>query len=584
MHFSARPEWKPEQAMNQDSMDLVSGRGYGFRYWNQLFTDRQLVALSTLSTLVDEARSQIRTDALKRGFSREPTPLRNGGSGAVAYSEAVSVYLAFLVGQIANHCSAFCGWNIPNQHIRSTFSLQAIPMVWDFAEVNVFSSSSGSLNSLLTRMVKGFETLAQGRMASEIVQLDAASSSKVSAAIISTDPPYYDNIGYADLSDFFFCWIRHSLRTIYPDLFSFLATPKEDELVATTYRHGSKAVAESFFMSGMSKAIANMSRSSLDGYPTTIYYAFKQNEIDNDGISSTGWATFLQAVIDADYSVVGTWPMRTERPGRMISVGTNALANSVVLVCRTRGHEAGVIGRAEFIRLLKRELPPAIEALQKAHITPADMPQSAIGPGMGVFSRYNAVLEADDSRMSAKTALQLINRELDEYLSGIQGEFDPETRFALNWYEQYGVNEGEYGIANSIATARGVSVEGVRKSGIVVASSGRVRILKRDEIDPKWEPAKDSHPTVWKCGQHLVKAMEHGGEGGAAKILKEIGHLRADATRDLAYCLYDIAANKRRDASEATAWNGLIAVWSELIQQAETIREDPVDLQDALEF
>ena len=403
--------------------------------------------------------------------------------------------------------------------------------------------------------------------------------------MISTDPPYYDNIGYADLSDFFFCWMKPLIRPVYPNLFGVLATPKSEELVASPYRHGGNEAAESFFLDGMSKAISCMMRQSSPDYPATIYYAFKQSEIAQEGISSTGWATFLQAVIKAGYAVVGTWPMRTEKPGRMISVGTNALANSVVLVCRKREVSAETISRAEFVGVLKRELPPAIEELQKANISPADMPQTAIGPGMGVFSRCKAVLEADDSKMTVKTALQLINRELDEYLGGIQGEFDADTRFAITWFEQNGMEAGDYGTANSIATARGISVDSVRHAGIVESAAGRVRILKRNEIDPGWDPTADTHLTVWECCQHLIRELEQGGEQAAALLLRKIGPAHADAAKDLAYCLYDICANKRRNApGEASSYNGLIAVWSELTRQAAAIHDTRGDLQGSLEL
>ena len=433
----------------------------------------------------------------------------------------------------------------------------------------------------------GVKTLNALRIASNGTeqQSDAQTISYPDEALISTDPPYYDNIGYADLSDFFFCWMKPLIRPVYPDLFDVLATPKSEELVATPYRHGGKKAAESFFLDGMSKAIANMARQSSPDYPATIYYAFKQSEIAQEGISSTGWATFLQAVLEAGYAVVGTWPMRTEMANRMIASGTNALANSVVLVCRKREGSAEIISRAEFIGALKRELPPAIEELQKANISPADMPQSAIGPGMGVFSRCKAVLEADDSPMIVKTALQLINRELDEYLGGIQGEFDADTRFAITWFEQNGLAAGDYGTANSIATARGISVDSVKHAGIVESAAGKVRILERDEIDAGWDPTADTHVTVWECCQHLIRELEQGGEQAAALLLRKIGPAHADAAKDLAYCLYDICANKRRNAGEAaSSYNGLIAVWSELTRQAAAIHDTRGDLQGSLEL
>ncbi len=327
-----------------------------------------------------------------------------------------------------------------------------------------------------------------------------------------------------------------------------------------------------------------MAQQSSPDYPATIYYAFKPHEVTQEGISSTGWATFLQAVLEAGYAVVGTWPMRTEKPGRMISVGTNALANSIVLVCRKRRSNAAVISRAEFIGALKRELPPAIKELQKANISPADMPQSAIGPGIAVFSQCESVLEADDSEMTVKSALQLINRELDEYLGGIQGEFDTETRFAITWFEQNGMASGDYGTANNIAMARGISVDSVEHAGIIESAAGKVRILAREEIDPDWEPETDRHLSVWKCCQHLIRELDQGGEQAAALLLRKIGPNYGDSAKDLAYCLYDISANNRRDAGEAVFYKGLIAVWPELTRQAASIRETRSDHQYSLDL
>lgn len=580
---SAKPTWKPEQRQ-PDNPRWFSPPAYGMETFGDLFTDRQLVALNTFSDLVHEARAQVERDASQSDLSPDPTPLRDGGKGAKAYAEAVSVYLGFLVGQLANHCSTICGWNSPNQQMRSTFSRQALPMTWDFAEVNVFSESSGSYHSLFTRMVKGFEAIGYGTQPSAIRQIDAQSVSYPPGAVISSDPPYYDNIGYADLSDFFFCWMRPAMRLSFPDLFGLLSTPKAEELVATPYRHGGKDRAEAFFLKGMSDAIAHMAQGSSPEFPATIYYAFKQSEIEQEGISSTGWATFVQAVIDAGYSLVGTWPMRTEKPGRMIAVGTNALANSVVLVCRKKEASAEVITRAEFVRALKRELPPGIAELQAANIAPADMPQSAIGPGMGVFSRYKAVLESDDSPMSVKTALQLINRELDEYLGGIQGEFDADTRFAITWFEQHGIGKGEYGVADNLARARGISVESVKHAGIVESAAGKVRILTRDELDDDWDPEEDRHLTVWECLQHLVRLHEKDGiSHDTAVLLKKIS-AQAEAVKDLAYCLYDISANKRKDAKEATAYNALIADWTELTKAAAAIHDTSGDRQTRMDI
>ena len=580
--LSATPEWKPETPLPAD-MRAFWTPPYGLRTFGDLFTDRQLVALNTFSDLVHEARAEIKRDALAAGLSDDPTPLRDGGTGAKAYAEAVSVYLAFGISKLTNLGSTITSWMSDRGALRETFARQAIPMAWDFAEVNFFSNSGGSWSTPIDKIRMAVADLPASSPGS-IRQVSASDVTYSPNTVISTDPPYYDNIGYADLSDFFFCWMKPLIRPVYPDLFGVLATPKSEELVATPYRHGGKEAAESFFLDGMSKAIARMARRSSPDYPATIFYAFKQSEIAQEGVSSTGWATFLQAVIEAGYAVVGTWPVRTESPGRIIATGTNALANSVVLVCRKREDSAETISRAEFIGALKRELPPAIEELQKANISPADMPQSAIGPGMGVFSRCKAVLEADDSPMTVKTALQLINRELDEYLGGIQGEFDADTRFAITWFEQNGLAAGDYGTANSIATARGISVDSVKHAGIVDSAAGKVRILKRDEIDAGWDPADDTHLTVWECCQHLIRELEQGGEQAAALLLRKIGGGHADAAKDLAYCLYDICANKRRDAGEAAAYNGLIAVWSELTRQAAALHDTRGDRQGALDL
>lgn len=578
--LSAKPEWKPETSLPNDPRNFWTV-DYGLTTFGDLFTDRQLVALNTVSDLVHEARAQIEADA-NITFSTETTPLRDGGNGAKAYAEAVSVYLAFAIDRLADAGSSIATWSSA-EFIRFTFARQAIPMTWDFAECNVFSESTGNFLGAVDWVWKALSSVVPSATGTE-VQHDAQTVQLPDGAVISTDPPYYDNIGYADLSDYFYVWLRRNIKDVYPNLGGTLAVPKAEELVATPYRHGGKLKAEQHFLNGMTSAISSLARQATSRFPTTIYYAFKQGEFEKDGLSSTGWATFLQAVIEAGYSIVGTWPVRTERSARTIATGTNALANSVVLVCRKKEVSADVITRAEFVRALKRELPPAITELQAANIAPADMPQSAIGPGMGVFSRYTAVLEADDSPMTVKSALQLINRELDEYLGGIQGEFDADTRFAITWFEQNGMGKGDYGTANSIATARGISVESVKHAGIVESGAGKVRLLGRDELDDSWSPTSDTHLTIWECLQHLVKRHEENGISfETAALLKQIGN-NADAVKDLAYCLYDIAANKRKDAKEATAYNALIADWTELTREAASIRDVRGGAQGSLDL
>ncbi len=577
--MSALPEWEPETSLPNDPRNFWTV-DYGLTTFGDLFTDRQLVALNTFSDLVHEAREVIEQDALAAGLSSDPTSLRDGGKAAKAYAEAVSVYLAFAIDRLADAGSSIATWS-SSGFIRFTFARQAIPMTWDFAECNVMSDSTGNFMGAVDWVWKsllGFRPNASGT----VVQNDAQSAKLPDGAVVSTDPPYYDNIGYADLSDYFYVWLRQNIKDVYPELGGTISVPKAEELVATPYRYGSKEKAEAHFMTGMTAAISSLSGQSCSAFPATIYYAFKQSEIEQQGISSTGWSTFLQAIISAGYAIVGTWPIRTERAARTIATGNNALANSVVLVCRKKDASAEVITRAEFIRALKRELPPAIAELQAANIAPADMPQSAIGPGMGVFSRCKAVLGADDKPMTVKTALQLINVELDAYLGGIQGEFDAETRFAITWFEQNGMAKGDYGVADNLARARGIAVDGVAHAGIVESAAGKVRLLRRDELDPEWEPRTDPPTTVWECLQHLVRQHEKDGIAkDTALLVKKIGD-KADAAKDLAYCLYDISANKRRDTKEAMAYNALIADWAELTREAATIHDTRGDRQTRL--
>jgi putative DNA methylase len=568
--MSAAPDWKPETPLPNDKRAFWTPP-YGLRTFGDLFTNRQLVALNTLSDLVHEAREKIEKDALTAGLSSDPTLLRDGGTAAKAYAEAVSIYLGFAIDRLADAGSSIATW-ATGGFIRFTFARQAIPMTWDFAECNFLSNSTGNFRGAIEWIFKAISEFLP-RNSGSVCQQDAQNVVLPDGAVISTDPPYYDNIGYADLSDFFYVWMRRNIKLIYPELSATLAVPKAEELVAIPYRHGGRSQAESFFLHGMTEVLSGLAKQSNSGLPATIYYAFKQSEIEQEGLSSTGWATFLQAVIDSGYSIVGTWPVRTERAARTIASGTNALANSVVLVCRKKEDTAQVITRAEFIGALKRELPPAIEELQTANIAPTDMPQSAIGPGFGIFSSYKSVLESDDSPMTVKTALQIINRELDEYLSGIEGEFDADTRFTITWFEQNGLEKGDSGTAISIAQARGIAVESVKHAGIIEYAAGKVRILSRDEMEEDWSPETDTHLTHWECCQNLIRALENEGEFEAAVLMKKMGGDKADAAKDLAYRLYDIC-DKKGWAKEGTSYNGLIAVWSDLTAQAAMITDD----------
>ncbi|MCZ2203332.1 DUF1156 domain-containing protein [Bartonella sp. A05] len=557
---------KPETELPNNPQYCSIGK-YGLKTFGDLFTSRQLVVLNTFTDLVDETREQIEQDAIEAGLPNDKISLRDGGTGAKAYAEAVSVYLSFSVSKLADRSSANCSWNATPQALRNTFGRQALPMIWDFAEANPFSDSTGNFKSCIEGIYKVISKLPACGVAREY-QRDAQTVKYPPNTVISTDPPYYDNIGYADLSDFFYVWLRRNLKNIYPDIFGVLATPKQDELVADSYRHGGRGKAENFFLKGMRKAIYNMANQASPDHPATIYYAFKQSEASKEGVSSRGWATFLQAMMDAGYSITGTWPMRTERAGRMTALNANVLANSVVLVCRKRSKTAETIFRGEFIRALDSEFPDAVEKLKSSNISATDLRQSAIGPGMAIFSRYKAVLETDDTAMSVNTALQIINQKLDQHNDDLQGDFDDETRFAITWFTQFGMNKGDFGAANSLAQARGISVEQVKHAGIIESVAGKVRLLKRCELAIDWSPERDQHLTIWECCQYLIFFHEKNGiNDKTAYILQRISRY-VEAVRDLAYCLYDIAANTRQDAKEALPYNALIADWSELTRLA----------------
>jgi len=564
----AEPHWRPE---GEIAARMTGGNctPYGLTSWGDLFTPRQLVALTTFSDLVGEARERIQRDAVAAGLPDDGKPLRDGGTGAMAYAEAVGVYLAFLVNQVANHSSSVCGWNSANTQMRSVFARQAIPMVWDYAESNPFCCSSGSYANLIERQVKGFVALGGGAEGAA-GQLDANQQSISQGKLVSADPPYYDNIGYADLSDFFYVWLRRSLRPVFPDLFGTLAVPKTQELVATAYRHGSKVRAESFFLSGMTEAMHRVAELSHPSFPVTIYYAFKQSESETDtGVASTGWESFLGAVIRAGFAVAGTWPIRTEKQGRVIGNDTNALASSIVLVCRRRPDDAPTTTRRDFVAELRRELPSALAHLQRGNIAPVDLAQAAIGPGMAVFTRYAKVLGAEGSPLTVREALALINQTLDEALTEQEGDFDADSRWALAWFEQHGFAEGDFGVAETLSKAKNTSVAGLEQAGILRSSRGKVRLLRAGELLAGWDPATDPRLSAWEIVHHLVRALESG-EAAAAALVAKLG-TKAEVARELAYRLYNLCERKKR-AAEAMSYNALVQSWPEIARLA---REAP---------
>ena len=562
----AKPEWKPEGDV---PARLTGGTcvPYGLKTWGDLFTPRQLVALTTFSDLVGEAMEEVRRDAIAAGLPDDGQPLRDGGTGATAYAEAVGVYLASGISRAADYWNSNATWEPGGGFVAHAFTRQAIPMVWDFAESSPFSENGGNWLSTciewIERVIQSFVPANVGRAMLADAQTQAVSAEKV----VSTDPPYYDNIGYADLSDFFYVWLRRSLRPVFPDLFATLAVPKAEELVATPYRHGSKEKAEAFFLDGMTQAMHRLAEQAHPAFPVTIYYAFKQSETEGtEGTSSTGWETFLDAVIRAGFAISGTWPMRTERGARSIGIGTNALASSIVLVCRPRPANAPTATRREFVQALKAELPPALAELQKANIAPVDLAQAAIGPGMAVYTRYARVLDAEGRPVSVRKALALINATLDEALAEQEGDFDADTRWAIAWFEQHGFGEGEFGVAETLSKAKNTSVAGLAEAGVLETKRGKVRLLRPEELPADWNPETDPRLTAWEMVHQLIRVLESGGESGAAELVAKLG-ARAETARELAYRLYTLCERKKR-AAEALSYNALVQSWPEIVRLA----------------
>jgi len=567
----AEPKDVPETQIPEQALGFRV-QGYGMTRHRDLFTARQLVALTTFSALVGEARDRVSLDAQVAELPDDARGIEAGGTGIRAYADSTATYLTFAVSRMTDYLCTIATWasNPQMEIVRSTFSRQAIPMTWDFAEANPFAHSSGSLEILLGWIEKAVNRLPANRHA-DVHQLDATAATRNGQFMYSTDPPYYDNIGYADLSDFFYAWLRPALKHVYPKLMSTIQVPKSPELVATPFRFdGDRSRARMFFEEGLGKAFKQMRETQIADFPLTVYYAFKQaeseeNDADNsatDMQASTGWETMLEGLLKAGFSINGTLPVRTERSGRSISIGTNALASSIVLVCRPRPMNAPLATRREFLNNLKRELPDALRKLQQGNIAPVDLAQAAIGPGMAVFSRYSRVVESDGTPMRVRTALQIINQTLDETLSEQEGEFDKDTRWAIAWFEQFGANEGAYGTAEVLATAKATSVSGMVESGIVTARAGKVRLIPRAELPADWNPTTDTRLTVWEVTQHLIHRLDTGGEASAAELLALVGSL-GDTARDLAYRLYTTSERKGW-TQEALAYNSLVVAWSEV--------------------
>jgi len=552
----------PRGEMSQHPQYMGPPR-YGMNRWAQMFTNRQLVAMCTLSDLISEAKSRVAADAKTGTEDDHDLPLREGGTGPLAYSEAVATYLAFGVNRFADINNSMARWEPIAQCPRQLFGRQSVSMVWDFAEANPLGSSSGSFVTSLNGTVKGLLSIGSHKHnGAHSTQRDARARVRENpGVVVSTDPPYYDSVPYADISDFFYVWLRRNLSDVWPDETSTLLTPKHDELVADSQRHGSRQQAADFFESGMAEFMAEVRANHHPDVPSTIYYAFKATEVKNGEVTSTGWSTFLQAIIDAGLTVTATWPMRTENSSRLRAQGSNALASSIVLTCRPREETAALANRREFIATLRNELPNAVRVLQSGNIAPVDLAQSTIGPGIGIFSRYAKVVESDGNEMSVATALNIINDVLGEILDGEESEMDADSRFALAWYSQHGYNPGQSGDAISLAQAKNTSPQGVVDAGIANMTGGKFRLLERSELDTDWDPVTDDRRTVWESTQYLVAAL-HRSESEAADLIRRLGAY-SDNARTLAYLLFKKATDKGW-AEEAGAYNELVTSWPDL--------------------
>ncbi|WP_241159613.1 hypothetical protein [Desulfovibrio sp. ZJ200] len=542
---------------------------FGLNDFSDLFTPRQLTALTTFSNLVAEAQQKATQDAIAAGLADDGKGLAEGGYGATAYGQAVGVYLAFVVDKLSDRNSSICSWDMSRDGLRNTFGRQAIAMVWDYAEGNPFSNSSGCFNNMLEWVFKcllEFPASIKGTAC----QHDAQTDYGLRNLVISSDPPYYDNIGYADLSDFFYIWLRQSLKSTCPQLFRTMLVPKTEELVATPYRFdGNKDKARHFFEHGMLEACRQLYTCAREDVPVTIYYAYKQSENDEGSQASTGWETMLSAIINAGFAITGTWPMRTEMANRSVASNTNALASSIVLVCRKRPANAPSCPRRSFMAELKRELRSALKKLQASNIAPVDMAQAAIGPGMGVYSRYAQVLEADGSAMTVRNALHSINQELDAYLAEQDGNLDAASRFCIDLYAQYAFNDMKFGEADVLARAKNTAVGTLADMGLVFAEKGIVHLREREDLPA---PTADSEKTLWLLTQQLTHAMQEGGITACARIVARMYGSAPDRAKALAYRLHALAEQKGW-TQEAYAYNTLVVAWPEIQQQVSAMRE-----------
>ncbi|MBX6773123.1 MAG: DUF1156 domain-containing protein [Chloroflexi bacterium] len=582
--------WRPGELVTNPCHDVDRLPMYGMPTWGDAFTPRQLTAMATLSGLVREIRTDVQRDAAAAGLPDADTE---------EYARAVTTFLALALDRCADFNCSLSRWKPSGQQQMQLFGRQAIPMVWDFAEANLLGEKGICWQNAVDICAGALEAILGGQSVEPTGhprQIDATTAwDHLTNILVSTDPPYYDNIGYAALSDFFYVWLRRTIGDLYPDLFATILVPKEPELVATPERFGGdKRKAKEHFETGFRRAFAALREKMDPRFPLTVYYAFKQDDEDSGADEeesnrgnggridrTTGWETMLAALIDTGFQVTATWPVRASQAWRMRAMGSNALASYIVLACRPRPEDAPQTDRRGFVAELKRELPTALHRLQQGNIAPVDFAQAAIGPGMAIFSRYSRVLEASGRPMTVRTALALINQVLGEVLSEQEDEFDAETRWAIAWFDQHGFEEGDFGKAEVLTKAKVTSVKGLEEAGLVEARRGKVRLLRPEELSPDWEPARDRRPSVWQVTHQLLRIYYHEkrGDAATAALLRKVG-ARGELARDLAYRLFNLSERSKR-AREAQAYNALVLGWPELARLA---RERERELHQATVF
>ena len=537
-----RPDDVPDAEIPRNPRYLTAPN-YGMRTWADLFTSRQLTALTTFSDLIKEARTQIVNDGAEPG-----------------YADAIAVYLALATSRTADLNNSLVTWSSSRDQARNLFSRQAIPMCWDFAEVNPFANAAGDVSVSVDTAQEVIAVLPIGTQGI-VEQCNAALAS--SGTVISTDPPYYDNVGYADLADFFYVWLRRSLSDVYPDLLGTMVTPKTDELVADPFRQDDPV---KFFEDGYTNVFARICEGVPRDFPITVFYAFKQAETDEGGDhASTGWETLLEGMLKSGWAVTATWPTRTERGGRTRDIDSNALASSIVLACRPRPANAGFTDRRGLINALREELPDALRKLEQGKVAPVDLRQAAIGPGMAVFSRYARVNEPDGSPMRVRAALSLINQVVDERLSQLEGNVSPDTRFCVEWFKQHGFDEGLYGTAETLSKGIDTSITGLERAGVLKQGGGKVKLLSVPELPGSYNPLDDERTSEWEICLHLAKALKDQGADGAARLMaaaREVPGIDLDDVKELAYLLYSIA-EKKGWAETALLFNNLGTSWTD---------------------